>query len=103
MFVYHLKFSIVKADIYFFPKVFTSHLGATVNYMCISDVPPKWFYEGGALPANVDIYRLKQYRQYWLRINDVDMFNAGEYTCHGEDMNNRVAFTDTVHLKVIRK
>ena len=31
------------------------------------------------------------------------MFNAGEYTCHGEDMNNRVAFTDTVHLEVIRK
>ena len=71
----------VKVDGKVFPHEQFASVGDTTYFKCLSVRYANWTFENGPLPQNVEKEKFTGY--HTLTIKDVNMSNAGTYTCVG--------------------
>ena len=84
-----------------FPNRQLVQFGDMAEFSCFSDDYPTWSYQGGILPENVWQLQLGGTEQYLLRINNVQPYHTGIYTCTGE--YKKIPFEHHGELSVIGK
>ena len=83
------------------PQYINAKIGDQIEFICNSDMPVEWFYNGGPLPKNAINGSLSRKSTHWLRIPYVKKTDSGNYICHGQ--NNKVSFWDQGELVVSGK
>ena len=98
------------------PKMLRTYIGEDVMFECNSDHNVTWDYNRDALPFNANPSNIPIYKPlhtnkhiYFLIINNVQIYNAGTYSClglvrdyyYGPDYENKKYFVDSGTLEVI--
>ena len=81
----------------------TSSVGETVTITCISETDTNWKFEAGSLPPNAKTWRFSQEKASSLVIVNVQLDNAGIYTCDGEEKTEEdiLLFQEETILSII--
>ena len=71
----------------------TANVGDTVKFLCNTDITVAWNFKNGPLPNNALTGRmgkphLQTWRLQWLILTDVQLENAGLYTCYGDPIDH---------------
>lgn len=83
------------------PQQLETIIGFKSEFVCVSNNPVQWLFENKALPDNAVTSRIPRTDKYVLEIYDVQLSNAGTYSCYSE-VNNEIIFSEGV-LHVIGK
>jgi len=91
-FQFHLL-TLAKHEQKIFPNYITTRVGKTVKFTCRTSNPLQWKFERN-MPNNVKIHKNV------LRIQGVQNFNEGKYSCHGTN-KDKSYFEDWASLIVM--
>ena len=84
------------------PQKETKREGESVQFICLSDEPVTWNFNGEPLPLNAAAHTLfVPFRTNYLSIAYIHSYNDGTYTCHGKTKDTY--FESDGILRVISK
>ena len=66
------------------PMYQAAKVGETVHFYCTTNRIVRWEFKDGILGPNVETGKFPHTEDYWLRITNVRISNAGIYLCHTE-------------------
>lgn len=65
------------------PSYYSTFVGDTVTFLCLSSSRVTWKFGSEALPNNAETIENMDENSYYLKIKCVKYINAGVYTCYG--------------------
>ncbi len=66
----------------FFPLEIVAIVGEKVEFLCLSEEPVVWLFNGESLPDDVIVEDSEQSNKHWLKIESVELSHDGIYSCY---------------------